>query len=285
MQPVFARLNCSSTKDILNELWEERLIALHYGDSFSLNPDDYPNAGKHALARLQRYARDGAIVAANFHRLHRDRLLLGELQPGSEVRAKKFGDRYVYKVAKLTHCREVKYADFPLLLAIQPRQGTLVGWPSAKDILRSALHGEPLPIKVSSLSPDQLEVVCYEYLRTSERISRLLMPIGRCLIDIDIFGIDKHGRRVLAQVTQACSAKANAEKMNNLLAHRDRESQLYFFGILENAKENPAVTVFDVGDVFKASLDDTESRFMVLRMLGLPAETATSEKNKVVERL
>jgi hypothetical protein len=278
MQPVFARLNCSSTHEILNELWEQRLVALHYEDSFSLNPDDYPDAGKHALARLQRYAREGAIVAADFRRLHRDRMLLGELKPGSEVWAEKFGGRYVYKVARLTNCREVTYADFPLLLAIQPRQGTLVGWPSAKDILKSALHGEPLSIEVSSLSPDQLEVVCYEYLRTSERISRLLMPIGRGLIDIDIFGIDSRGRRVLAQVTQACSHKANAEKMNNLLAHRDRESLLYFFGLAENVPKDPAVEVFDIGEVFKASLNDTESRLMVLRMLGLQAETPNSRK-------
>lgn len=276
MQPVFARLNCSSTTEILNELWERRLIVLHYEDSFSLNPDDYPKAAKHALARLQRYALEGAIVAADFRRIYRDRLLLGLIKPGSKVWAEKFGGRYVYKVAQLTNCREVRYVDFPLLLAIQPRQGTLVGWPSAGAVLRCALYGESLPIEVSSLSPDQLEVVCYEYLRTSKKISRLLMPIGRGLVDIDIFGIDSLGRRVLAQVTQAYSDRKNAEKMGNLFAHKDSDSQLYFFGISQSVQKNPGVEVVDIRDVFTASLENAESRAMVLSMLGSPAEKQIS---------
>jgi hypothetical protein len=278
MQPVFTRTNCSSTEEILRELWDRRLIALHYGDSSSLDANDYPVASKHALRRLQRYASEGAIVAADFRRLHRDRLLVGELRPDSEVWSEKFGDRYVYKVTQLTNCREVLYADFPVLLAVQPRQGTLVGWPSARNVLRSALDGEPLPIEAGSLSPDQFEVVCYEYLRMSGKISRLLMPIGRGLIEIDILGIDHLHRPVFAQVTQARSKQTNAVKMKNLLAHLNVDTQLFFFGFEKHVPETPGVSIIDVEDVFNDTLDDTGSRAMVFRMLGFKAESPESHK-------
>ncbi|XZE56690.1 hypothetical protein SH139x_002815 [Planctomycetaceae bacterium SH139] len=180
-------------------------------------------------------------------------------------------------MAQLTNCREVLYTAFPVLLAIQPRQGTLVGWPSANAVLRSALYGNPLPIEVSSLSPDQFEVVCYEYLRAVGKINRLLMPIGRGLIDIDIFGIDGSDRTVLAQVTQSRNTAANAEKMKNLLAHGEKDSKLYFFGIGKKIPDSPGVEVLDITEVFNDVLDDKESRKMVFRMLGLPSEEVDRE--------
>jgi len=208
-------------------------------------------------------------VAADFRELYRDRLLIGEIKPGTEITAEAFGDeKFVYKVVPLINVREVKYADFPVLMAIQPRQGTLVGWPSAECELKNALYDKPLGKNASSLSPDQLEVICYEFLRSRDLISRLLMPIGRGLVDVDILGIDHHKRTIFAQVTQSRNCNENNQKMENLLAHKTDGSELYYFGKSEFVKESDNVTLFDIDEVFEACLQDDDSREMIYRMLG-----------------
>jgi len=67
---------------------------------------------------------------------------------------------YVYKTVKLQNVREVSYLDYPLLAAIQPRQVTLTGWPSAEKYLLAILGKQKINWDVRSLDPSQLEVIC-----------------------------------------------------------------------------------------------------------------------------
>jgi hypothetical protein len=160
-------------------------------------------------------------------------MLVGKLEQGARVFSEEFrdsGKSFIYKLAQLSEAVEVPYADYPLLAGIQPRQATIIGWPSADKILWAALNKKSLLREASSLHPSQLEVLCYEWLRSFGKLERLVLPIGRGLIDIDILGIGRDGNRVIAQVTHSVNAKDLADKKGRLLRHaRSDLDAMYFF--------------------------------------------------------
>lgn len=49
------------------------------------------------------------------------------------------------------------------------------------------------------LSPKQWETICAEYLRATQGVRPLLLAVGSTLKNIDIYGVNDNGRRVLAQ--------------------------------------------------------------------------------------
>ncbi len=80
------------------------------------------------------------------------------------------------------------------------------------------------------LSPKQWETMCAEYLRVTEGVRPLLLAVGSTLKDIDIYGVNRDGRRVLAQCkNDAKTRDANTvnDWVEDLVA--DPEDALYFF--------------------------------------------------------
>lgn len=161
-------------------------------------------------------------------------MLVGRIEAGSKVTARIFqdpgsGKSFIYKVVALKAAVEVLYADYPLLAGIRPRQATITGWPSAGQVLEAAMSGTALPREPNSLHPSQLEVLCYEWLRSTQLLERLIMPIGRGLIDIDILGINGNGGRIIAQVTYSTSREELKDKERRLLQHSRPGDDIYFF--------------------------------------------------------
>lgn len=271
MKAAFIRIKCSSTPEVLQQLWDKRLVVLHYGDSPSLDPNDYDESGKKSLTRLHNYCEEGRIVGADFRELRRDKMLVGFIMPGSKVKAIKFeggGESYCYKTVELTDTVEVPYTRYPVLMALQPRQTTLTGWPSAQKALQAAIKGRSLPREVSSLDPNQLEVLCYEWLRTNGHLARLIMPIGRSMCDIDIFGMNDAGHHVYAQVTHSTSPDTNDEKLDRLLSHKNRKATLFYFAPQSFRTKRQGIRVVPIQEVFSDLLKDEASFRMICAMLG-----------------
>lgn len=209
MEAAFIRHKMSSTKDILNELWEKRIIAVHYKDCYSTNPKDYDSAGEKALTRLHDYCEEGRIVGATYRDIKPEMMLVGTINPGTEIKAipYPYNDKkeYIYKTVKLQDVIEVPYRDYPLLSAIQPIGATVTGWPSAKPYLNALLGYEEFEPSVYTLLPAQLEIVCLENLRFKGILKASLIRVGKTIPDIDIYGIDEAGNSIVAQVTYSKS--------------------------------------------------------------------------------
>ena len=80
------------------------------------------------------------------------------------------------------------------------------------------------------LSPKQWETICAEFLRDTEGMRALLLAVGSTLKDIDIYGVNHEGKRILAQCkndTRARDAKTINDWTENVVA--DPEDLLYFF--------------------------------------------------------
>lgn len=233
MEAIFIRHNMGedekTQKETLQKMWNDRVIVLDYEKKRSIDPDDYKyENSKKAIRKLVNYCDKGVLVGADYRRLHKDRMLIGEIPPGTPIEYRTYDGYEYYKAVTLSKAMEVSFIEYPVLMTIQPRQAAITGWPSAKKILDALVNGKKIPFEVNSLSLEQLEVLCYEYLKINRMIRHLLLPIGRTLRDIDIFGIDENERKVFAQVTfskNPLEIKGKAERLNEF----KNSNQLYFF--------------------------------------------------------
>jgi hypothetical protein len=266
MQSVFIRHKLVSTSDILRDLWTKRLIAVHYGDIRSTDPEKYNRAGKAALSRLWKYCSSGAVVGATFTFIRPTDMIVGEIKKGSRVELTQYHN-FIYKTVQLQNAQEISLRDHPLLGAIRPRYAAVTGWPSARKYLEAILKNKSLPRTVNSLAPSQLEVICHEYLRMQEGLDALLLPIGRTLRDIDIYGIDQKNGNIIAQVTQSGSNQEIESKVNKLKAYQAPNTKLIFFGPESRMIEDPLVTYIPVEKVFEAV--DTIRPQLISRLLAL----------------
>jgi hypothetical protein len=146
----------------------------------------------------------------------------------------------------------------PVLAAMRPQQATFTRWPSAAKRVRALYEETPLARSVESLTPGQLEALCYEHLRISEPELRLLMPVGRTLPDVDIYGWLPDGTRIAAQVTHSVSNRTILiHKAEALAKTAAAEKRVLFAGgeaiaaaSADVANLRPPVTLVAIESVF-----------------------------------
>jgi hypothetical protein len=126
----------------------------------------------------------------------------------------------------------------------------VTGWPSAQKYLEAVLKGEKIPWLVGSLAPCQLEVICYEYLRLKGILKALVMPIGRTLRDIDIYGIADGGESIIAQVTHSVSHRTIRGKLERLKKYQSADTILVFFGPKSCRFQDAGVQYIAIESVF-----------------------------------
>ncbi len=271
---IFIRHKLSTTPAILDTLWREDLIAIHYIDDDSTDPEHYRAKGEttaaNVLSRLHACLQTGAIVAASYRELKPAMLKVGRIDPvKSRLRARRFQDsnrgELTYKIVNLVGVKNIDLSRYPVLTGIQPRGGTLTGWQSATRILESILSNEPLPMDLASLHYAQLEVLCQEHLRETGQLRHLLTPIGRNMYEIDICGIAHDGALLLAQVTHTDSQGATADKARRLAAFAGPDRKLIYFGPASSQPQDAGLTFISIEDVFGRMMK--KNRALIERML------------------
>jgi len=256
---IFIRHKLSTTPEILATLWNEDLIAVHYIDDDSTDPEHYRAKGETTaaavLSRLHSCLKTGSIVAASYREIKPAMLKVGRIDPNqSRIQARRFQDRNrgerIYKVVNLVKTKNINLSRYPVLTGIQPRGGTLTGWQSATRILESILSNKPLPRELASLHPSQLEVLCHEFLRETGRLKHLLTPIGRNMYEIDICGLTHDGVLLLAQVTHSDRQGTTDDKARRLVAFAGQDRQLIYFGPASAHPTDTRLTFISIEDVF-----------------------------------
>lgn len=256
---VFIGLNLDKDNrrrtDNLETLVADKKIAIRYKNIPSTNPNKYDKYGKTSLKLLQACCKSGAIVCALFSKLKPPIMLLGNIEKGrSRVVAEEFpadfkpkckdkGKVAYYKTVQLNHkkVQEIPKSDrrYIVLSTLQPRQKTiedytkkpkesLYSW-AARTRIMAVFKGQNHK-GVTSLLPSQLEVLCYEYLKEEKILDVILLPIGRTLRDVDIWGLGKKNKEVFAQVTFSDEKQKIQKKMARLKECGDENSIRFFFG-------------------------------------------------------
>jgi len=266
---IFIRHNMKgSTPRIIEQLWGRRLIALHYKDDRSIQPADYRGCGgEQPLQSLLDFCTKGALVGADYRiKGGVKSMLVGELEGGTQVIAMEFFDEnqnFIYKTAQLQNVKEISYQDYPLLSAVQPPNVAISKWNSVRDYLDAIVTGKNLPWSVASLAPSQLEVLCYEYLRASNRIVSLLLPIGRNMKDIDIVGMNSQKQQIHAQITASHDKKVIQRKVKILEGYEN----VMIFAPDEMREFITAVEYISIQEVFQHMSTNPVYNFVLRQML------------------
>ena len=95
--------------------------------------------------------------------------------------------------------------------------------------------------------------MCSEFLRLRRtglpQLAHLLMPVGRTLKDVDIYGLSTDGRRILAQVTFLDLGRSR-EKLATLLNYKKKDCHLVLFCQTEKITIKDGVKVIPLSRAF-----------------------------------
>lgn len=257
----------SVREEDLQDLWDQNRIAIHYPDRLdddgtvdndSKDPDHYPGKARTAMRVLKELAENGGYVWVE-SRVDKKRAKVGRVYPGDiEVcRAKwthstdypnREGTDAALKSIQFECVDTVETGKAIGLRAAQPRQSTIVRWHKCGTRLADLVEGNAPSQEWENLSTEQQEAACAEFLRHHEgdhpRLEYLLLPVGRTLKDVDIYGLDPDGHEILAQVTyHEPGSKQFREKLDKLkeYANSDTNVKLIYFCRCEDVAKDHGV--------------------------------------------
>ncbi|OGM12040.1 hypothetical protein A2Z22_01905 [Candidatus Woesebacteria bacterium RBG_16_34_12] len=231
------------------ELYSKNLIFIHYPDckktdpktedKESLNPDDYKDPiAKSNIKRFKDLSINGGIVWAEYY--GENNIKIGIVPPNSEIKLikcykwknEKYPNRKnkvaVIKAIQIRDVKEIEPGKLMNLRVAQPRQRTFGRWWAIKNKLYCIHYKKQLESNFSNLSSDEQEVVCQEFLRNQKlfpnipQLNYLLLPPGRTMKDIDIYGLSNENKKIFAQVTYL--EKPETKDFKNKVANLKRYS-------------------------------------------------------------
>jgi hypothetical protein len=260
-------------QSIWDRLWDTRSIGIHFPlhlnpspndpDNESLNPEDYPQPGRSAMSVLNRLSTEGGFVLAEYWR--RPGCLVGMVDPNTPITLLrgKWGNLHgrpefdaVLKTLKLSKVQEVSEIRSARLLAGRPRQGTLMRWHSIRQLVKNVVLGIDAPLTVRDLIPTFQEVMCSEFLRLPTemtgvlQMASLVLPVGRTLRGLDIYGLTASGNTIAAQVTMQPST-ACPGKVASLKAFTGENVMRIFFCDDEAERVEEGIQFFPLTTVFE----------------------------------
>ena len=263
-------------------LWDSQRIAIHFPndsqgilqaqDSESLDPLQYVGSARNAMTALVNLARSGGYVCAQYH--GHENSLVGWIEPESKIEIlhgrwgavhNLVGRIAALKAIQLQRVKQITPFSSAAILVGRPRQGTMMRWPSAGQNIENLVEGRSADFDIGRLLPGQQEVLCSEFLRLPEAgmlglpiLSHLLLPLGRTMKDIDIYGLANDGKRIFGQITYKALDHVRC-KVERLLAYSDTESpHLILFCKTDCVSKVSGVTI--------APIDLVASQFRLTKM-------------------
>jgi hypothetical protein len=272
----------------MRNLFEEGLIAVHFPhsrggtlleqDNDSIDPDDYaPRRGRRAITILKEIADNGGYVAAEYRIDHEIKRLVGYIPPGQIelIRDARWrggfypkrpdGHPAVLKSLGFENYSEVSPGKHLVIFAGRPRQGTLRRWPGAGERIQRFVTGEGIQRKLDNLTPDQQETLCSEFLKETiatnfglPQLAHLLLPLGRTLKDIDIYGVSVDEYEIFAQVTHYSDQDRQfALKLRSLKSYPS-DSYRIMFCMCDKRYDQDEIIVFPLAEVYDRFVRETE---------------------------
>ena len=240
------------TRDLL---WREQWVAIHYNrykdghewytkESVSWDPAEYPENGKKPLRALMQLAEEGGYVCATYG--DHDTCLVGYVAPHSarEIIEGRRGSMHgvegrctLLKGVRLQRVKEVVPRHHTGIFVGAPQQTTLTRWVAVKSRIEDLVEVRVCRPSLDTLTEAELETLCAEFLRIRRaqelglpRLSMLLLPVGRTMKDIDIYGLADDGKPIYSQVTYGLSKSSQRGKTNVLRKYVADDNHVVFFG-------------------------------------------------------
>lgn len=261
-------------------LWANNRIAIHYPhvkgkleneDNGTLDIDQYEGRARQALELFLELARNGGSVWAEYRtprgassKKLGNRVKVGLVSPqkvewynSSTWKSNKYRGRTArLKTLRIQPINNngLESRDALALKAITPRQVTMSRWPkkpASRQLLDAIIEGDSVCASWSALTTALQETACAEFLRDHDcpelpHLKRLLLPIGRTLRDLDIYGYsEEDGSPIYGQVTFDRASKV-PEKIAKLKEYgKGSGRHLVFFCDGARPSGDPALEILE----------------------------------------
>lgn len=227
-------------------LYENNLIGIHYDSIESWDPDKYSRNGKSPIRHLN-YCNENPDSTYIFssYKINGDiKVLAGKPKINSKCFLKDFINKNhaePIKILQLDSVVEIEKTDFPFAFLFPPKLCTFVRWHQCEVIANKFIDKSKLLLnEPTSYMPDALEILCEEYLRNSGALKGLIFKSGGQMREHDIVGLNHQNKKVYAQVKNV--AKKWSLKSYKNIAEADGDSVFYFFSNIDDKylDEKPA---------------------------------------------
>jgi hypothetical protein len=143
--------------------------------------------------------------------------------------------------------------------------------------VRNLVEGIRTKPGLASLTPPQQEAMCAEALRLPPpegglipRLSQLLLPVGRSMEGIDIFGLASDGKRLFAQVTYEVPEKTGWKLDKLKKFSRDGAGHLLFVCNTSEERRHEDILILSLQRVFDRFTQTDQGRDWLRASLGTP---------------
>lgn len=249
----------------IHSLYDRDLIGIHFQSNYKVHrdelllPESYDN--KYAIRSikyLHELSSVGGYIWCDYSPVTNS--IIGWVKPGTKIELIDFAvvrnhadfidGKLIMKCLKLEKKIEVKPEQLLSLKARRPQLCTFVKWHKSYGKIENQFTGNTSINERHDLTPDQLEILVYEYLRLNSKIKghiqHILMPIGRTMKDIDIYGLNKKGEKVFVQVTYDSEEKW---KINALKKFKGFNNILIYAGDVDE-KEEDGVIFINIDNIY-----------------------------------
>ncbi len=272
--------------DTLDRLWNENLIGIHYPNQLpggvmeetrSTNPEDYVKTARKSMNVLAQLASEGGYVFAVYE--NQGSYKIGKVDPGTSIdlipgkwgsKNSESGRQAVLKGLRFSQSKILEPSQALALTCAQPRQGTICRWHAVGSRVANLFEGNPSGKQVDNLTPDLLEVMCTEFLRSGidkrlPVLASLLAPIGRTMKDADILGLTTDGYKVLVQVTYS---EDPGWKMDRLKKYTDDvDCKLVMFCQTNENREEDSILIYSIDEAYRKFSDSEIGRTWVSKVI------------------
>jgi hypothetical protein len=255
--------------DVIKKIFDENKVAIHFPgsgkqDSKSIKLKDYDKPGeRRAIKCFKELSENGGYIWAEYYTCPEE-VKVGKIKPKSAVEyvetiwsedcknpERKKGERAILKTLQMENVTTLKKGEVMELVAARPRMCTITEWKIIRDRLKYYVKGIPIPESWNSLTTEQQEAVCAEYLRNPNiencpKLDFLLLPVGRTLQDVDIYGCASDGKKIFAQVTYENIESKNCKQKLENLKFGGKENHLILFCNCGNEDEKDDVLIIPV---------------------------------------
>jgi hypothetical protein len=288
----FARHKGGVNESVAEYLWENQLIAIHWGDKPSADPADY-DSGANEIQYLNEFAKEGRIVGVSYRSIITSEMLVGVVRSNSKVKLLYFDDGEfanerevnpdhsiddrneagyrIFKALELEDVKSVSREKYPVIFdnSVRPPSASIINWWNVEDHLRRIINGEQQERWVYSLRADEVEVLCEEFLRILNESYRTVRTVGGQVADVDISGVTENGR-IWAEVTMGGRGDVE-DKLKVLTDYTERNAEVLMFGPRDSKPDEISdhITYVPVEIIFDAVDLNRSGKIMINEMLNV----------------
>lgn len=260
-------------REFLDRLWTSHLIGIHFPhdknhtlgprDNDSLEPADYGGTQAGSVRRLRKLSENGGYVCAEY--AGHEGCLVGVVEPKTPIKllCGKWGDRHglsgreaILKTLPLSKARHLNAVESAAILVGRPQQGTIMHWRQIGNRVANIVENRKADVSLGDLLPAQQEIMCSEFLRLEKaaeyglpRLLHLMLPTGRTMRDVDIFGVSTALKSIVAQVTYQ-PPEREPGKIAALKKYEDGKSTLILFCDCSEPQVQEGIHLFPIKRVF-----------------------------------